>query len=83
MADLFKDKRWKFKGGACQIQTEFPYYEPGQTCCGKFFVHIEEECETTKVVLEIKGKETNKFRTHHTESIPIPKHNPEDPEEEQ
>ena len=32
------DPRYAFKGGMMQVQTEYPYYEPGQTVQGKIFI---------------------------------------------
>lgn len=55
------DPRWAFKEGNIQVQTEYPYYEPGQTVTGKVFILANQPIMTTGITVEISGKEVNKF----------------------
>lgn len=52
---LFQDKRTHFKQGCMQIQTEFPFYEPGSTVRGNIFFLIKKEVKCKDVKIEVKG----------------------------
>ena len=43
------------------MQTEYPYYEPGQTVMGKVFILTDQPIMTSGIQIEISGKEKNKF----------------------
>jgi hypothetical protein len=38
MQVLTWDPRWAYPEGNMQVQTEYPYYEPGQVVNGKVFI---------------------------------------------
>ncbi len=56
-----------FSGGEIDVQTELPYYEPGQTVNGKVFIVTTRPVYTSGIVIEISGKEKNKFTRFWTE----------------
>ena len=66
------DPRWAFKGGNIQIQTEYPYYEPGGTVNGKIFIQTMNPVPATHIQIEIDGKEKNKFYHYFDQSIQHP-----------
>ena len=57
----FSDERTKFKCGNLQLQTECPFYEPGNSITGKVFLQIHEPTEATNIKLEAKGSEKSSF----------------------
>ena len=62
----FSDARCVFPAGKIQLQTEFPFYEPGNTVNGKIFIQLPAAVQTSHIELEIKGKEKAKFIRHWT-----------------
>ena len=75
--NLFDDERCKFKNGSIQVQTEYPYYEPGQTVNGKIFMQIHSEMKCTEVEMEVKGKTGTAFKWFRQE---VHEHEEEDAE---
>ena len=51
------DPRWSYAEGNMQIQTEYPYYEPGAVVQGKVFIQLTGPVSAESLELEIKGKE--------------------------
>lgn len=60
----FSDARCVFKAGKMQLQTEFPFYEPGNTINGKIFIEVPQPVQASHIELEIKGKEEVKWIRH-------------------
>jgi hypothetical protein len=44
------------------VQTEKPFYEPGEQVNGKVFIQIGQAVTAKDLTIEIKGKEKSKFR---------------------
>ena len=57
----FDDPRCKFGKGQIQVQTEFPFYEPGNTINGKVYLEIFHPMEAKHIEIEIKGGEKTSF----------------------
>jgi hypothetical protein len=57
----FSDTRCVFKAGKMQLQTEFPFYEPGNTINGKIFIEVPAPVQASHIELEFKGKEEVKW----------------------
>ena len=76
MQVLTWDPRWAYPEGNMQVQTEYPYYEPGQTVQGKVFIQLTGPVMAESIDLEIKGKEKCKFQHKWIDRHPIPKHDP-------
>lgn len=58
---FFSDPRCNFKNGKIQLQTEFPFYEPGNIVNGKIFIECAEPMQAEYIELKVKGKEDVKF----------------------
>ena len=69
MQKLFKDKdATHFKNGKMQLQTEFPFYEPGNDVNGIIYIQIDEFVSDAKgFELEVKGGGKNSFTRYWTE----------------
>ena len=67
MAFFFSDTRCKFPKGKIQLQTEYPFYEPGNSVQGVIYLEIMEAVEASHILLEIKGGEKCSFIRHWTE----------------
>ena len=62
---LFEDDRTRFEHGSLQVQTEFPFYEPGQVVNAIIYMNLKEECPNfKKMVVELKGSAKNSFWLH-------------------
>jgi hypothetical protein len=57
----FSDPRCNFPKGRIQVQTEFPFYEPGNLVNGKIFIEVFEQLFATFIEIEIKGQEKAAF----------------------
>ena len=57
----FDDARCKFDKGNIQVQTEFPFYEPGNVINGKVYLEIFQACEVKHIEIEVKGGEKMSF----------------------
>ena len=58
----FDDERCNFDKGKLQVQTEFPYYEPGNTVNGKIFIEVLAPLALTDIEIECKGTEKISFK---------------------
>jgi len=54
---FFSDERCEFEKGKIQVQTEFPFYEPGNTINGKVYLEIMAPCPAAYLEIEVKGGE--------------------------
>ena len=63
---FFSDERCKFPKGEIQLQTEFPFYEPGNVINGVIYINIKEALECSHIELEVKGGEKCSFIRHYT-----------------
>lgn len=65
----FADPRCAFAKGKIQLQTEFPFYEPGNIVNGKIFLELMHPVQASHIQIKVKGKEEAKFirfwTTHH------------------
>ena len=66
--DLFSDDRCKFPKGKIQLQTECPFYEPGNVVNGIIYLEIAESVAAHCFEMEIKGGEKCSFIRHYTET---------------
>ena len=55
------DPRALFEGGYLFIQTENPYYYPGDQVKGTIFIRTERPMHANKLVINFKGKEKVKY----------------------
>lgn len=58
---FFSDNRCNFESGKIQVQTEYPFYEPGNNVKGKIFIHIDREVYAQFIEIEVKGQEKAAF----------------------
>ena len=58
---FFSDDRCKFDKGHIQVQTQYPFYEPGGTIFGKVYMNINQPVEAKYLELEVKGGEKASF----------------------
>ena len=65
---FFSDERCKFEAGNIQLQTECPFYEPGNSITGKVFLQIHTPVAATHIEIEFKGGEKCSFIRHYTET---------------
>ena len=63
---FFDDPRTHFPKGKIQLQTQFPFYEPGNTIQGIIYLEIMEPVMASHISLEIKGGEKSSFIRHYT-----------------
>ena len=54
---LFSDARSCFEGGKIMVQTEFPFYEPGNLIKGKIYIHIDRAMFCNFIEIRVKGVE--------------------------
>lgn len=52
--------------GTIIVQTECPFYEPGNTVRGKIYINMRHSARANEVELILKGKEKAKFIEHET-----------------
>ena len=57
----FNDTRSNFPKGRIQLQTEFPFYEPGNLVNGKIFIEVFEQLFANFIEIEVKGQEKAAF----------------------
>lgn len=57
----FSDTRCAFPKGRIQVQTEFPFYEPGNVVNGKIFIEAMQPLAATHIEIEVKGGEKAAF----------------------
>ena len=57
----FNDHRSNFPKGRIQLQTEFPFYEPGNLVNGKIFIEVFEQLQANFIEIEVKGQEKAAF----------------------
>lgn len=57
----FSDTRCNFPKGRIQVQTEFPFYEPGNIVNGKIFIEALQPLQATHIEIEVKGGEKAAF----------------------
>ena len=65
---FFSDSRCKYKKGNVQVQTEFPFYEPGNLVNGLIYLEIHQGVNAKHIELEVKGSEKTSFIRHWTET---------------
>ena len=58
----FSDPRCNFERGKMQLQTEFPFYEPGNIVNGKIFIELMQPLQASHIKIKVKGKEEAKFK---------------------
>lgn len=63
----FSDPRCDFEKGRIQVQTEFPFYEPGDQVNGKVFIKVPEKLLATHITIEFKGQEKAAFTRFYTD----------------
>jgi hypothetical protein len=63
----FSDSRCIFPKGKIQVQTEFPFYEPGNVVNGKIFIEVPQPMAATHIEIEVKGGEKAAFTRFWTE----------------
>ena len=61
---LFKDDtRSTFPHGSIQLQTEYPFYEPGNTVNGMIFIKLSSTIHNVEgLEIEVKGGAKNSFK---------------------
>lgn len=69
MPFFFEDKRCHFPKGKIQLQTQYPFYEPGNTVQGIIYLEIAEPVMASHITLEIKGGEKSSFIRHWDEHV--------------
>ena len=57
------------------VQTEKPFYGPGEQVNGKVFIQIGTAVNAKDLTIEIKGKEKAKFRNYRMEPDGPPEEN--------
>jgi hypothetical protein len=62
----FADPRCVFPSGKIQLQTEFPFYEPGNVVNGKIFIEVGAPVQASHIEIKVQGKEEAKFIRHWT-----------------
>jgi hypothetical protein len=65
---FFSDSRCSFPKGKIQLQTQYPFYEPGNTVQGVIYMEIMEAVECSHIELEFKGGEKCAFTRYWTET---------------
>ena len=58
---FFSDNRCCFESGKIQVQTEYPFYEPGNQVKGKIYIHIDRVVFANFIEIEVKGQEKAAF----------------------
>jgi len=58
---LFSDSRCNYANGKIMVQTEFPFYEPGNLVKGKIYIRVDAPIMAKYIDIEIKGKEKAAF----------------------
>ena len=58
---FFSDSRCNFPKGKIQLQTQYPFYEPGNTVAGVIYLEIMEPVHCSHIELEFKGGEKSSF----------------------
>ena len=61
MMYYFDDPRCNFEKGKIQLQTEYPFYEPGNLVKGLIWMHIDAPVALRHIEIEVKGKEKCAF----------------------
>lgn len=64
------DSRSQFHGGYFIIQTEKPFYHPGEIIQAKVYMRITKPLAATHIDVEVKGKEKGSFRVYKSRRIP-------------
>lgn len=70
--ELFGDKRSQFTAGCIQLQTEYPFYEPGHIVNGMVYLRLnQDETDVAGIEVEIKGgaKNSFEFQTQEVEQV--------------
>ena len=67
MMYYFDDPRSRFEKGKIQLQTECPFYEPGNLVKGLIWMHIDAPVALRDIEIEVKGKEKVAFTRYWTE----------------
>ena len=67
--EFFSDSRCQFPKGRIQLQTEHPFYEPGNIVSGVIYMEIMEPIEASHIEIEFKGGEKASFIRHYTEAV--------------
>ena len=55
--ELFGQPKCQFIGGKIQLQTEYPYYEPGQEVNGIIYLLLDAQTKCSTISLDIFGFE--------------------------
>jgi hypothetical protein len=66
------DSRAKFDSGYLLVQTDKPFYEPGEMITGKINIRSLRPIDASHLELEIKGKERGSFFTREYKTIEEP-----------
>ena len=65
--DFFSDQRGFFQSAAINVQTDYPFYEPGNNVKGFVMLRVTEPIELKYIEIEVKGKEKAAFTRYWTE----------------
>lgn len=63
------DSRSQFHGGHFIVQTEKPFYHPGEIINASVYLRITKPMAATKIDIEVKGKEKGSFRVHKSRNV--------------
>ena len=61
--DLWSDPRSNHTAGNIVVQTEKPFYMPGEWINGKVYIKANQDIMCEELMIEIRGKEKCKFTT--------------------
>lgn len=59
--NYFSEQRSNFPNGKIYVQTEYPFYEPGNLVNGKIYMDIIAPVACTTISIEVKGQEKIAF----------------------
>jgi hypothetical protein len=65
---FFSDDRCNYTNGRIQLQTEFPFYEPGNTINGVIYLEIFNPTQANCIEIEVKGQEKVAFTRYYMEN---------------
>jgi hypothetical protein len=60
------DTRASFSFGYLMLQTDKPFYEPGEVITGRVFLRANVPIDAQSIDIEVKGKEHSSFRVFRT-----------------
>lgn len=63
------DTRSAFDHGYLMVQSDQPYYQPGELVTGKIFLRITSPIDATYLEIEVRGKEKASWIYYYWETI--------------